>query len=188
MSKKSIKARNTLRRFVARENGTQIIEFAIIFPVLFLLIAGVVEIGRLFNTYTTLAKATRAGSRFLSSNRGFRNNPNDKDPAKAQAYAQALADVKNLVLCGNVGGCCNPQTDANKCTDAGEFPPVVDKLTTANLVIPQITKAGGVDYVSVAIKDYTFSPLIFDLNAMTGGTAFTISLQPKNTMRYLPDN
>ncbi len=56
-----------VRIFFRRESGTQMIEFAIVFPVLILLFAGTTELGRLFYQYTTLAKATRAGARYLST-------------------------------------------------------------------------------------------------------------------------
>ena len=81
---------NSIKKFVRRENGTQMIEFAIIFPVLLLLFAGTVEIGRLLYTYTTLAKATRAGARYLST---------------TTDVAASTTAGKNVVLCGNAGGC-----------------------------------------------------------------------------------
>ena len=79
-----------IRNFIRRENGTQMIEFAIVFPVLLLLFAGTVELGRLFYHYTTLAKATRAGARYLSTT--------------TDVTASTTA-AKNVVLCGNAGGC-----------------------------------------------------------------------------------
>ncbi len=55
-----------LRTFLKQEHGTQMIELAFVLPVLVLLFAGTTELGRLFYTYTTLAKATEVGARYLS--------------------------------------------------------------------------------------------------------------------------
>ncbi len=46
-----------------REDGSSIVELAIVFPILLLLFVGTAELGRLFFTYTTLAKATKSGAR-----------------------------------------------------------------------------------------------------------------------------
>ena len=82
-------ARKFIRRFIKNERGTQLIEFAIVFPTLILLFAGTTELGRLFYTYTSLAKATRAGARYLSN---------------VQSVANSTTAAKNVVLCGNPGG------------------------------------------------------------------------------------
>ena len=81
---------NKLLNFFRRDDGTQMIEFAIVFPILLLLFAGTAELGRLFYTYTTLAKATRGGARYLS--------------LVADVNASTTAG-KNMVMCGNSAGC-----------------------------------------------------------------------------------
>jgi Flp pilus assembly protein TadG len=45
-----------------REKGNATVELAIVFPILLLLFVGTAELGRLFYTYTTLAKATKTGA------------------------------------------------------------------------------------------------------------------------------
>jgi Flp pilus assembly protein TadG len=42
------KLRDAVKNFIRRENGTQMIEFALVFPVLMLMFAGTIELGRLF--------------------------------------------------------------------------------------------------------------------------------------------
>ena len=151
--------RSFLRRFIKNERGTQIIEFAIVFPCLVLLFAGTTELGRLFYTYTTLVKATRAGARYLSV---------------VPSVANSTAAAKNVVLCGNPGGC------------GGAFPIILPNFTDANVVVTPPVAGATPKYVTVSITGYNYQPLIFDLNAMTGGN-FNMSLIPSTQMRYMPN-
>jgi Flp pilus assembly protein TadG len=150
--------KNAIRNFIRRENGTQMIEFALVFPVLILLFAGTVELGRLFYTYTTLAKATRAGARYLST---------------VQSVATSTDAAKRVVLCGN----------PNVCGDANN-PAIVSGLGANNIVVTPPVAGAPVKYVTVTITGYNYQFLAFNLNAMTGGN-FNIALSPSTTMRYM---
>jgi Flp pilus assembly protein TadG len=145
--------------FFKRDDGTQLIEFAIVFPVLLLLFAGTAELGRLFYTYTTLAKATRGGARYLSL---------------ATDVSQSTTAGKNIVMCGNAGGCGG----------AGQPAVIVPNLTAGNVVVTPPASGTGTKYVTVAISGYSYTPLVFNLNAMTGRN-FNITLTPSTTMRYM---
>src|SRR5689334_25263221 len=57
----------TLRRWLQRDEGGALAELAILVPFLAVMLAGVCEFGRYFQNYTTLAKATRTASRYLSN-------------------------------------------------------------------------------------------------------------------------
>lgn len=152
--------KKTLRRFVKTDRGTQTIEFAIVFPCLILLFAGTTELGRLFYTYNSLAKATRAGARYLSST--------------ADASASAAA-AKNVVLCGDPGGCGT----------SGHPAIILPNLQTSNVVVTLPATTGtGTKYVTVSITGYNYSPVVFDLSAMTGAN-FTIPINVSTTMRYM---
>ena len=48
------------------EKGGTLAELAILVPFLIIMAASVSELGRLFQTYTTLSKSTRAAARYLS--------------------------------------------------------------------------------------------------------------------------
>ena len=151
--------RNTIRKFVRCERGTQMIEFALVFPVLVLLFGGTIELGRLFYQYTTLAKGTRAAARYLST------QPN---------VTTSTTAAKNIVLCGNAAGCGGtgqpavslPNMDANK------------------IVVTPPTTGVGVHYVTVEITNYNYQFLAFNLNRMTGGN-FNIPLTARTRMRYM---
>jgi Flp pilus assembly protein TadG len=57
---------NRIRQWFRKEDGGALAEFAIM-VFLVLMLAGVSEFGRYFQNYTTLAKATRNASRYLSN-------------------------------------------------------------------------------------------------------------------------
>lgn len=143
-------------RFARCERGTQLVELAIVMPVLALLLATTAEFGRFLQTYTTLQKATRSASRFLTT-----APANGSDDAKA----------KNLVVYGNTEG-------------AGD--PVVHGLTTDHVVISrQGPNPVMPERVTVEIDSYTYQP-IFDPGAFVGDSraSLQIDVAPKSTMRY----
>ena len=151
--------KDAIKNFRRCEKGTQMIEFALVFPVLILLFAGTVELGRLFYTYTTLAKNTRAAARYLST---------------ATNVTTSTDAAKRIVLCGN----------PNICGDANN-PIILPNLNMNNVVVtPPPTSQTQVRYVTVAITGYNYQFLAFNLNAMTGGN-FNISLSPATTLRYM---
>ncbi len=154
--------RNLIGKFIRCENGTQMIEFAIVFPVLLLMFGGTVELGRLFYQYTTLAKATRAGARYLST---------------VSNVGTSTAAAKNVVLCGNAAGCGG----------AGQPSVILPGLTASNVVVTAPAATGEVRYVNVAITGYTYQFLAFNLNWRTGGN-FNIPLSPSTRMRYMVSN
>ena len=168
-----------LTRITRREDGASTIELAIMFPVLVLLFVGTAELGRLFYTYTTLAKATSVGARYLSTSR---NAVNGTTTQKADALQQA----KNLVVCGiksTSATACNGQT------------PVVPGLTTSNVLIcdnfstacsPALA-GGSVKYFRVEIQNYTYSAGVFNLASKTGlaSTTFYFPLKPGTQSRWM---
>jgi len=58
------------REFRARRNGVASVEFALVAPVLFLLVLGMCQFGITLNQYITLTNAVRSGARQLSISRG----------------------------------------------------------------------------------------------------------------------
>lgn len=82
-----------LARALARdERGTQLVELALVVPLLLMLLGATAEFARFFNTYSTLAKATRAGARYQIS----------QPPGASDAAA------RNIVVYGNPAGTGTP--------------------------------------------------------------------------------
>jgi Flp pilus assembly protein TadG len=144
-------------------------------PVLILLLAGVSEIGRYFQSYTTLAKSTRAAARYLSN-----HQYNDLEVERA----------KNLVVCGQLTSCTPEQR-------------LVKGADVANVCIETTKVAGSeqIEFVTVSIpRDPTktcdanvvatkllYQP-VFNLAALLHNDAFALTypLAPSTTMRYIP--
>jgi Flp pilus assembly protein TadG len=147
--------------FTRNERGVQLVELAIVLPVLILLFAAVAEFGRYFYEYTTLAKGSRTAIRYLAT---ARTNGLDDSAAK------------NLVVYGNL---------------AGTGSPIVTGLTTANVDISRRDGAGALvtegipNTVTIQIKNFKHSP-VFDLGKLTKtSTSLNVDIKPSVTMRYL---
>ena len=157
MRVRRIRARLRLRRFSRSERGVQLAELAIVLPLFLILFATTAEFGRFFYEYSTLAKAARAGSRYLVST--------SVDVAED-------ARAKNIVVYGNPEGTGSP---------------LVKGLTTANVTITRQGGAPTLpETVKVQITGYKYQP-IFNLGALTKNSSLSLNIdvKPSVTMRYL---
>ncbi len=166
--------RKALRRVGKREDGNSMIELAIVLPVLLLLFVGAAELGRMFYTYTTLAKATKVGARYLSTSKFASSS------VAAERAAATLA-AQNLVVCGFTD--CTGQTA------------IVSGLTTANVSVTLPVVGATISYVRVQIQNYPYHFGAFNLELRTGlpsGTIYGTAQNPGTvmtpgiTMRYMP--
>lgn len=149
-----------LNRFRREELGISLVETAIVVPILLVLFAGVAEFGRYFYEYTTLAKASRLGARYLAS----------KSVMSEEEDYEALA--KNIVVFGNA---------------AGNGSPILDGLTPENVAVIYDGGPVGVPHtVTVKIINYPHEPL-FDLGALLNNDdlSLAVNVSPSVTMRYL---
>jgi hypothetical protein len=149
--------RYTLRRFAQSERGTQLVELAIVLPIMLVLFGAAAEFGRFFYTYQTLTKATRAGSRYLTT---------------AAGGAASDAAARNLVVYGSTMG--------------GDSP-VVSGLDTSHVEITREGGAPALpERVTVRIEGFNYQP-IFDLGALLGGDRYSLNVEinPGTTMRSL---
>lgn len=154
-----------LRAFTRNEQGVQLVELAIVLPILLILFAATAEFGRYFYEYTTLAKAARIGTRYLVT-------------AKVNCFEATQA--KRLVVYGNT---------------AGTGTPLIDGLTTANVsVTPNNSStdvcsgsAPGVpETITVRIAGFKHQPLFNLGGLMNNGTfSLNVDVKPSVTMRYL---
>jgi Flp pilus assembly protein TadG len=85
---RAVRARNVWRD----ERGTQLVELAIVIPIMIMLLGATAEFGRFFHAYTTLLKGTRAAARYLVS----------QPPGAGDAAA------RNLLVYGNTAGTGTP--------------------------------------------------------------------------------
>jgi Flp pilus assembly protein TadG len=148
------------RHLAENETGGTLAELAILIPFLVVMVGAVTELGRYFQTYATLAKSTRAASRYLS---------------RVNFDSEAEVRAKNIAVCG-------------KQNCAGQNP-VVTGLTAENIVVAAEFPPGGEGNpitVSASIQNYTFQPL-FNLGALMGNNTFSLALpiKPSTTMYYM---
>ena len=81
-----------IKRFQLRnERGQTLTEFAIVLPILALLLFGVIQFGIAFNNYITLTDAVRAGARKGAVGRHLANPPAAVD----QSVRNAATDLKS---------------------------------------------------------------------------------------------
>ena len=148
-----------LSRFRSDERGVQLLEVAIVIPILLVLFGAVAEFGRYFYEYTTAAKAARVGARFLAS-----KSVNSSINYQTQA--------KNLVVYGNI---------------AGTGSPVLPGMSVANVDVQFVGGTAGVpDIVKVNIVNYQHQSII-DLGKLLNNTSLStnVDVKPSVTMRYL---
>lgn len=151
-----------LRGFSRDERGIQLVELAIVLPVLMIMFGATAEFGRFFYEHTTLAKATRSGARYLVTG----GNCSVVD-----------TQAKNLVVYGNTQGTGDP---------------VIKGLTAANIQIVRKDMNGAAQpavvphTITVKIINFKYAPM-FGLGSMIKSKSFdlNVDLEPAATMRYL---
>jgi hypothetical protein len=155
---------NWLSRFRRDERGVQLVEIAIVIPIMLMMFGAVAEFGRYFYEYTTLAKAARVGGRFMAAKPLF------------SATTDWQLTAKRLVVYGNTTGTGSP---------------VLPGLAIGNvdLVFEGGTYEDGEGVpatVTVNIVDYEHQP-IFDLGKLTKikSLSLNIDVKPSITMRYM---
>lgn len=129
------------------ERGANLVEFAIVLPLLVLILAGMVDVGRAFNSYMVIANAAREGARAAS-----RLSCYSTDAAQRAVYK---ARIETAVLDEVAGSAVLP----------GDLLPIVISPN------PDTTCAQGSDEVRVTIS-YPYTTI---LGAITGIGDFTMS-------------
>ncbi len=150
-----------LARFRRDEQGVQLVEVAIVIPILLVLLAATAEFGRYFYTYATLSRATQIAARHITSK-----------PFTAAYKTEAL----NLAVCGTTTTCA-----ANTAILTG--------LTTSNFSLT--SSGGNTYFpetVTVQVVNYSYQP-IFNLGSFVIGVSWTsVPVNASTTMRYLLTN
>jgi len=148
-----------LSRFRRDDRGLQLVEVALVIPIMLLLFGAVAEFGRYFYEYTTAAKAARVGARYLVS-----KSVNSGINYEGQA--------KNLVVFGNI---------------AGTGSPVLDGLSVDNVDVQYVGGTSGIpELVKVSIVNYPHKSVL-DLGKLlnNAGLSLNVDVKPSVTMRFL---
>lgn len=145
-----------LQRFTRDESGLQLVEVTIVVPIFLMLFAATAEFGRYFYEYTTLAKASRVGARYLST---------------ALPGGTTDSDAANIVVYGNT-----------KATGS----PILTGLSPTQVTITREGNASVPDTVKVQITGYQHQPIFnLGALTNIVGLNLNVAVKPSVTMRYL---
>ncbi len=148
-----LKKKFRLTRFARRERGSQMVELAIVLPVILMLLGATAEFGRFFYTYATLTNAVRAGARHACK--------------WEIGSSWTIPETRNMVVYGDFSD-----------TSHG---PVVPGLAVTNVqVTANGASAHNIDSVTVSIVNYKYQPLL-DLGKLTGIPALTLNINMNAT-------
>lgn len=162
-----------IKELLRREDGGALAELAILVPFLAVMLAAVCEVGRFFQNYTTLAKATRTASRYLSNHA---LNSTEIQRANNLAYCGKL-------ICGVADKpLVNGLLSTNICIETTGSP----KVTSVTVRIPRPTSPCNPITGAPAATPYTFRP-VFDIGALLNNPSFSMALPiaPSTTMYYM---
>jgi len=167
---------NSLRRirlWFRRDDGGALAELAIIVPFLAVMLAGVSEFGRYFQNYTTLAKATRNASRYLS---------NHHLDATEQGRAIELVYCGKLACTGGDPPLVTGLTRGNVCLESSGSPKVLNVTVKIPYAAADCNPMAGTN----AATPLTYTP-IFDIGAILGTPSFSMAvpIAPSTTMYYM---
>ena len=145
-----------------QQQGSAIVEFALVLPILLLLLGGIYGIGRAYAQYETLTKATRDGARLLSIS--------NKATINSVGVAAAKARVTYMAQNGGM-----PDF-----SDSNVIVTCLDATTYADGSCADGTEPGGVRVETTG--------LTYDLGStmpILGEATRTLSLKASTTMRYM---
>lgn len=163
-----LKVIGRLQRSARDESGGTLAELAIVVPFLVVMLAGVSEFGRFFQSYTTLAKATRSSARYLSN-------------FKAPYSAAQLNAATSLVVCGKVS-CAGGDELVKGMTAAKVCIEDQPATSTVRVSVPRTAKS----CTNGSKVPHNYQP-IFDMAALINDATFSLALpvSPSATMYYV---
>ena len=145
----------TIRRLARSERGTAVVEFALVAPILFLLVFGVIEFARILNAYNDLTQLAGQGARAAAVS----VNP---DGTAVGASSGTIDDAD----CGGAG------THSIQC-QLSRFYAKQDSLTGVNVCIPSLPSGIGQPVTVKTSYVYNFSVGLFGFTSITLSTTQT---------------
>jgi Flp pilus assembly protein TadG len=111
-----------------REDGQALVEFALVLPVLLLILLAILKLGLLFNNYLTLTDSVRSGARFMALERGAAGNYCSATDAQVKNSASGL-NPANITFTPSGSGVtftgtdsCTSLTQGNSITLQANYP------------------------------------------------------------------
>lgn len=165
-----------IRTLVRSEKGGALAELAIMVPFLAVMLAIVTEVGRYYQTYTTLAKATRSSARYLS-NHSLTNAEVGRAVSLVVCGKLTCTGGDELVKGIGTGPAIAP---ANVCIEATANSTITVRIPRTNDCVPVV----GVG--APAGTPYNYQTL-FNIGTLMGVPSFNFALPiaPRVTMYKL---
>jgi Flp pilus assembly protein TadG len=155
-----------------RQRGLAMVEFAIVSPLLLLLLYAIGEFGNMLYQYALLADAARNADRYLSSNART-------DSSGVVSISSTVVDAtKSLVVYGDTAGSGTP---------AGSRTPLLPGLATGQVTVKTQPDAGGATDVTVSVA-YPYQSLFggsIPRFVSAGSINTTLTLNVFTSMRAL---
>ena len=160
-----------LRKLGRCEHGGALAEFAILVPFLAVMLAIVTEVGRYYQTYTTLTKATRSSARYLS-NHSLTNSEINRAVSLAVCGKLTCSGGDELVK--GVGGGASIAS-ANICIESTANSTITVRIPRTNDCNPVAGAPAGTPYL--------YQPL-FNIGTLMRVPSFNFALPiaPRTTM------
>jgi Flp pilus assembly protein TadG len=186
------------------DKGQTLVEFALVFPIFFVLLMGMIEFGLVFNALLSINFASRDGS-LIAAEAGNASGADCIILDKIERSIGAPASTKRITEVriykadknGNqVGSAVNVylRTGTTTCTMSGGAPPVTVPYTlTGSAGYADVTRcnvqggcggSGGVDTIGVKVT-YSYTPFT-PLGSFIGIGSTTYTLVESNAMRMEP--
>lgn len=166
---------------IRSEKGAQLVEFAIIAPLLFFLLFGIIEWGAVLYDYVTLRNLSRASARFAAT---FYLDPSSADPL-ATPCSKSCSDIitflqNNHEVVTHMLNFVNPTSavccpGGTTCTQANPVNPII--------LTPSCADDGSGGNVYSVKASYSFNFVIINdlIRFLNNGNSLTIA--PVSTMR-----
>jgi len=109
---------------IRSENGNALFEFAMVLPLMSMVLVGIIYCGITFYDYVTLADAVAIGARAIVTNRGAGTGPPTACTMGETALANAATSLKGTItIMGGAGGETFTGTGGSSCTAlvAGDY-------------------------------------------------------------------
>ena len=152
-----------LRRLASSERGTAVVEFALIAPLLFLLVFGINEFGRILNAYNNLTQLAGQGARAAAVSR----NP---DGTAVGASSGTVDDSD----CGSAG------SHSIQC-QLSSFYAKQDSLTGVKVCIPSLPSGLGQPVTVHTSYVYNFTVGLFGFTQITLNSTQTVRAEANPT-------
>lgn len=123
--------------------GVSAVEFALVAPVLLMILIGTLQCGIAFNNYLTLNNSVRAGARVLAASRGSTTPYSDTQNALYQSAPNLTRGSITISISVNGSTCRSDSACQTALTAAAGQPASVNATYPCNLTIMGVSYAPG---------------------------------------------